>query len=99
MNTARTSLFLMANLGAEVSRIISAQERGDKDSAGSALLRAENILNEIAHLPDMKPRAQELETLAEALHSLVTPISSHTISSAHLKSYFTPFAVRLMASR
>jgi len=99
MNTARTSLFLMANLGAEVSRIISAQERGDKDSARVALFRAENILNEVMHLPDMKPRVQELEALTEALRSLIAPVSSHTISPAHLKSYFTPFAVRLMAGR
>lgn len=98
MNTARTSLFLMANLGAEVSRIISAQERGDGDSVGSALLRAENILNEIALLPDMKPRAQELEALTKVLRSFATS-DSHGISSIHLKSYFTPFAVRLMTSR
>ncbi len=99
MNTARTSLFLMANLGAEVSRIISAQERGDKDSVGSALLRAENILNEVMSLPDMKPRAQELEALNVALRSLVAPVSSRTISPAHLKSYFVPLAVRLMHKR
>ena len=60
MNTARTSLFLMANLGAEVSRIISAQEQKDADTASTALARAENILDEITRLPDMQPRAQEL---------------------------------------
>jgi len=89
----------MANLGAEASRIISAQERGDKDYARAALLRAENILNEIMYLPDMKSRAEELKTLDEVLHSLVAPVSSHPISPAHLKSYFTPFAIRLMTSR
>lgn len=97
MNTARTSLFLMANLGAEVSRIISAQERGDGDSAGSALLRAENILNEIAHLPDMQSRTQELDALSKAIRSIATNASG--VSPISLKSYFTPFALRLMASR
>lgn len=97
MNTERTSLFLMANLGAEVSRIIGAQERGDKDEARSALLRAEKILKEVMQLPDMKPRAQELQTLTEVLRSL--PASDfHAVFSTHLKSYFTPFALRLMAN-
>ncbi|MHB8651714.1 MAG: hypothetical protein ACYC8S_01095 [Minisyncoccota bacterium] len=44
MNSERTSLFLMANLGAEVSRIIAAQERHDTGTACMALARAENIL-------------------------------------------------------
>ncbi|MEK7555810.1 MAG: hypothetical protein AAB523_00810 [Patescibacteria group bacterium] len=99
MNNKRTSLFLMANLGAEVSRIISAQEQKDADTASTALARAENILDEITRLPDMQPRAQELKTLSEVLRSLAAPISSHAISPAHLKSYFTPFAMRLMAGR
>jgi len=96
MNTARTSLFLMANLGAEVARIISAQEQNNTDAASTALARAENILNEITRLPDMQPRRKELEALMGALHSLVASASSHAISTSHLKSYFTPFAVRLM---
>jgi hypothetical protein len=96
MNTTHTALFLMANLGAEVSRIISAQERGDKDSASAALLRAENILNEVGHLPDMKPRAEELKILGEVLRSLTASNPTCTVSPTHLKSYFTPFAVRLM---
>ncbi|MBI5148041.1 MAG: hypothetical protein HZA37_02745 [Parcubacteria group bacterium] len=99
MNAARTSLFLMANLGAEVSRIIGAQERGDKDSANAALLRAEKILNEIARLPDMQTRAQELEALAKAVHSITADNSSRAVSPAHLKSYFIPFAERLLATR
>jgi len=99
MNTARTSLFLMANLGAEVSRIIEAHERGNEDSATrAALLRAENILSKIAYLPDMKTRAQELDALACALRSFAAG-DSHAVSAAHLKSSFMPFALRLMTTR
>ena len=92
----------MANLGAEVSRIISAQEQHNADAASTALARAENILDEIGHLPDMKPRAQELESLAHALHSVAvnnTSDTGHHVSPTSLKSYFTPFAVRLMADK
>ena len=39
VNAARTSLFLMANLGAEASRLIAAKERLDADAAKAALAR------------------------------------------------------------
>ncbi len=93
-------MFLMANLGAEASRIIAAQERRDADAAKAALARAENILSEIAALPDMQPRAQELDALGGALRSLAANDSnSRVISPAHLQSYFAPFALRLMADK
>lgn len=102
MNTTRTSLFLMANLGAEVSRIIAAQERtsdvGSASEAHVALTRAKNILGEIRSLPDMQPRMQELDALDRAIHTLVSN-DFRSVSLAHLKSYFVPFALRLMATR
>ena len=98
MNAARTSLFLMANLGAEASRLIAAKERLDADAAKAALARAESILGEIAHLPDMKPRAEELAALLKASRSIAGD-EPRKISSLHLKSYFVPFAMRLMTRK
>lgn len=95
----RTSLFLMANLGAEVSRIIAAQDRNDGDATHAALSRAEGIMSEISHLPDMRPRAQELDALEAAIRSLAQGHAPHAVSPAHLKAYFTPFALRLMTRR
>jgi len=99
MNTARTSLFLMANLGAEVSRIISAVEHSNDKETHSALDRALHMLNQLKSLPEMIPRAVELDALAGVLRSLTAGDVSRAVSSQHLKSYFTPFALRLMASR
>ncbi|MHB8651713.1 MAG: hypothetical protein ACYC8S_01090 [Minisyncoccota bacterium] len=46
----------------------------------------------------MKSREEEFVALGEALHSL-TSGNPHGIPPAHLKSYFTPFVLRLMATR
>ena len=47
--TKRTSLFLMANLGSEVSRLISARD-DDKDVMTGSLERADKMLQEIKGL-------------------------------------------------
>lgn len=92
----RTSLFLMANLGAEVSRVISAKERGDNALMQGALERADLMLDEIKKSPDMQPRVSEIEMLSQAIHSLVHPVSELNIASRNIKSYFMPFAMRMM---
>jgi hypothetical protein len=87
----------MANLGAEVSRIISARERGDAVLMQGALERAEKMLVEIKALPDIQPRIAEINMLSEAISSLVYPVSGLTIAPRDMKSYFTPFAMRMMS--
>ena len=91
MNTTRTSLFLMANLGSEVSRVLSSRERGDEPFARESLERAEHILNDIKKLPDMRERTREMELLSCA-------IREPRVFPEHLRSYFEPFALRLVAS-
>ncbi|MEK7157263.1 MAG: hypothetical protein AAB709_01785 [Patescibacteria group bacterium] len=93
----RTSLFLMANLGAEVSRVISAKERGDTVLMQGALERAGLMLDEIKKSPDMQPRMSEIEMLSQAIQSIVNPVSELRIASQNIKSYFTPFALRMMS--
>lgn len=97
-DTKRTSLFLMANLGAEVSRIISAKERGDTVMMQGAFERAKSMLNEIKGLPDIQPRIVEIEMLSEAISSLAYPVSGLHIAPRDIKSYFTPFTLRLMSA-
>lgn len=92
MTNERTSLFLMANLGAEVSRLLSAREAKDEERTTTALARAGAILGELRELPDMKDRAEELAILEKTL-------TEQTVTPRYLKSYFTPFALRLMNTR
>lgn len=92
MNTARTPLFLMANLGAEVSRLLSSKEKGDTTLIKHSLERAERILVEIQTLPEMRSRAIELAALHEAI------ATDGLASPQALKAYFEPFALRAVSA-
>ena len=81
----------MANLGSEVSRILSSREAGDVAFEQGSMGRAERILADIKRLPDMRTRIPELNTLSQA-------IKEPEISPEHLRSYFEPFISRLVAS-
>ena len=98
MNTKRTSLFLMANLGAEVSRIISFKERRENTLAKEALLKTNKIIAEIKALPDMKTRIKEIDALSNVIEDILQDKPTLNVSTQHIKSYFVPFSLRLMAS-
>lgn len=97
MKAERTSLFLMANLGAEAKRIFSAKENKDDKSANEALSRAIDIISKLKDLPDMKKRSREINLLAEAIKDAIEPNPKFKISSENIESYFLPFALRLMS--
>ena len=87
----------MANLGAEVSRIILLTEKHDDALAREAFIRANKIITEIKALPDMKTRLQEIDALSKVIESIVEPKSSVHIPAEHITSYFLPFSLRLLA--
>ena len=96
MNTERTSLFLMANLGAEVSRIISSKEKNEPALAEEALARANKIISQIKELPDMKTRLDEINMLSKVIENITDPKPTLSVSVKHIKSYFVPFSLRLL---
>lgn len=93
----KSSLFLMANLGAEVSRAFSFKEKNEKKSLGESIDRCKNMINEVMNLPEMKTRTQELSILREVMLDLNSEESSFSINKKSLQNYFSPFATRLMA--
>ena len=94
--TERTTLFLMANLGAEVSRLIAACQRSDPELTRAALERADTIIQQIERREDIQPRIEEIRLLSQAIHSFAKPDENMSISPQSLKSYFIPFAIRSM---
>ena len=94
--TERTSLFLMANLGAEVSRLIVACQNHDESLTQAAIKRADTIIQQIENNQDIQPRIEEIKLLSQAIHSLTDPRKGLAINPQNLKSYFTPFAIRSM---
>ncbi len=98
MNTQRTSVFLMANLGAEVSRIFSAKENKDEKRAKEGLERALKILREVMTISEMKTRASEINTLTDLISDIASPNPTLQVSRKNISSYFIPFATRMMSS-
>lgn len=93
----RTTLFLMANLGAEVSRLLSFKEKGDHIEAKEALKRAQDILFEIKKLPEMRKRLQEIDILSAVIADILETKPIFHVSPRSIKSYFQPFTSRMIS--
>ena len=95
MNTTRTPLFYMANLGSEMSRILLEYEKKDFEKMENSILRAEDIIKKIKEFPEMKGRTDELEILKSIIEDLNQ--KKFELDKNQLLGYFSPFAIRLMS--
>ncbi|MFA4975764.1 MAG: hypothetical protein WC839_00665 [Candidatus Paceibacterota bacterium] len=95
MNTSRTPLFYMANLGGEISRALLEYEKKDFEKMRSSILRAEDIIKKIKEFPEMKGRTGELEILKSIIEDLNQ--KKFKLKKEQLLDYFSPFAIRLMS--
>ncbi len=91
----RSSLFLMANLGSEVSKMFGAKERSDMTVLQGASRKAQEIISEIIKYPEMRARIHEIEILSSVITDISSPDPKFKISPKNLKSYFFPFVLRL----
>ena len=94
-NTERSPLFLMANLGSEVSKIISAKEKGDYEILKIAKEKAKSIIAKLKILPETKEN-MEINILNDVILDLCGNYQKYQISNQNIKSYFNPFIIRLM---
>lgn len=98
IKSERSPLFLMANLGSEVSQIFSHIEKGDLPSAKSSRSRAERIVRMLLLHPGMKNRTGEVEILEEIMEDVFVPHRRFLITKVEIESYFLPFALRILSS-
>jgi 5-bromo-4-chloroindolyl phosphate hydrolysis protein len=94
MNTDRTALFYMANLGSEVARALLEYEKEDFETMRNSIVRAEDIIKKIEALTEMKGRTGELEILKSIIEDLNR--KKFELNKDQLLDYFSPFATRLM---
>jgi len=94
MNTVRTPLFYMANLGAEVARLSIARERSVVDTEAS-LARCLHILDEYESIETSPGGRKEAETLRRVLVDFVKEGGQYSVNAEQLEEYFMPFALRL----
>lgn len=95
--TARTSLFLMANLGSEVEGLFSAAQEKKEKQLEEIRERAGKILAELLSLPDMQARRGEIELLREAIFDIASPRPLYEVDRKSFESYFLPFALRTVS--
>jgi len=91
MNAERTSLFYMANLGAEVSRLCAAKG----DAAESALTRCFDIIDKFLQIEVYPWREKEISILKEVIEDIAVNGNKFDVSEEDLEDYFLPFALRL----
>lgn len=96
MNTARTPLFYMANLGSEISRALLWYQKKDFINMHNSIFQAENIIGKIKEFPEMKGRTGELEILELIIKNLDQ--KKLEVNKEQLLDYFSPFTMRLMST-
>ena len=93
----RSSTFLMANLGSEVTRLLLAREEKKEELIRGAYERSLRILDELESLEDMATRLDELKILRKVIDNLLTEDPEIKVSPTNLKEYFMPFALRALS--
>ncbi len=96
MNTTRTPLFYMANLGSEVSRALLEYQKKEYKEMQSSIAKAKDIIEKIEEFPEMRGRTWELEILKSIIEDLNK--KKFELDKNQLLDYFSPFAARLMAT-
>ena len=92
MTQKRTAAFLMANLGSEVSRLLSSKERGDFVLARSSHKRAKKIILDVSRDPEMQARMGEISLLEDVIDDVLRKKPKYEVNGEHLKGYFLPIA-------
>ena len=94
----RSLLFLMANLGSEVSRLLSWKAKGNSLQIEKCKARSEKIINDIRQLHDIKERLGEVDILSMVISDIASISPTLRVTPKELNDYFSPFALRMMKS-
>ena len=89
--SADRNIFLAANLGSEVTRLLHAKREQNAERIRGAYERACGIVEELTITTNEGGR-QESVVLRTVLDDLVSPNPLLSINQETLKSYFLPFA-------
>jgi len=98
MNSPHTVVFLMANLGSEVSQLFSYAERQKWDLARSANARAERIIGELLAREDLGGGKAEVEILRTVIEDLLSEHRRFSVAKSEIDDYFMPFSLRVLQS-
>jgi len=85
--------FQLGSVGAEVSRLLNWQRKGDRTQVEKALERALELLDATIADRRWKKNLGELLRLRELVCSKVFTPAMYQVTDKHLEQYFLPFAI------
>lgn len=86
----------MANLGSEMLRAFSFNEKGDKAMTEASIARCLKIIDILTADSADSPGKREALILKDILESILQNKKKYSISKKDLEIYFNPFALRFM---
>ena len=99
MRTERSTSFLMANLGSELTRFFALQKQGDRQNAEASANRSYDIILKLSAREDIGGGKREIEILKDIIKDALSDEQKYHITEAELNTYFIPFAERVLLTR
>ncbi len=96
MNTERTAIFYMANLGSEVARYLSALRENNSGAARDAWQRIKGICSDAFSLGSAGPSRTEVEALLSFIENPAQSGLPIAEVEDECEAYFMPFALKLL---
>ena len=96
--TERTTVFLMANLGSEMTRCLDLEKRRQREEAEKSAKRAFRIMDQLEVRPDIGTGKQEAAILRNILQDALSQAPKYRVSEQELATYFLPFARKVLAT-
>lgn len=98
MNFSEGYLFLIVDLGRELSEFFALKEAGEFENARLAAARAERVIDFlVVHVDVSSGGRWEMERWREIIRDALSGTPQFSISISSVESYFHPFALRLMS--
>lgn len=90
-------MFLVANLGSELTRLFCLRENGNRRSLAGSRERALGIIERLEQHPELNGRTGEIAILRNIITDCVSENPKYQISAADIEQYFMPFATRVLS--
>lgn len=94
MNAKRDANFYMANLGSEMTRLISARDRGDQAAMVASAERCLSLANQAIEAETIPAHRNEIAILKGVIADVLAGNPQYTVTQSAATAYFYPFALR-----
>ncbi|MDD5357443.1 MAG: hypothetical protein PHS53_04845 [Candidatus Pacebacteria bacterium] len=93
---ARTPLFLMANLGSELTRFFRDKEKGEREKMNQSAKRALGIIDSLS-ATSSAGYSREAKIWGDVVKDATSDSPQYHVSIKNVEGYFLPLASRLLS--